>query len=181
MLKEFTEVKGYLFGTSITMLENAIQTTENNLKWSTMHMDKMMNYLLQRYHNITYRLEKDIVPELYDISIKPYLQQEDGLKQFTFEGEVNITLKAVKENIRKITLHKDYIDISQVILYDNAGKMVENIYSGSWLYETETDKLNLYLMNALAKETKYILYLKYEGQIRNGLAGVFRATYDNVK
>ena len=181
MLKEFTEVKGHLFGTSITMLENAIQTTENNLKWSTMHMDKMMNYLLQRYHNITYRLEKDIVPELYDISIKPYLQQEDGLKQFTFEGEVNITLKAVKENIRKITLHKDYIDISQVILYDNAGKMVENIYSGSWLYETETDKLNLYLMNALTKEMKYILNLKYEGQIRNGLAGVFRATYDNVK
>ncbi|TMW48641.1 hypothetical protein DOY81_006271, partial [Sarcophaga bullata] len=180
MLKEFIEVKGHLFGTSVTILENAIKTVENNLKWSLIHMDKMMSYLLQHYHNITYRLEKDIVPEFYDIYLKPYLQDQDGLKQFTFEGEVNITLKAVKENIRKITLHKDYIDISQVMLYDDAGNMVENINSGSWLYETATDKLTLYLMNALAKETKYVLYLKYQGQIRNGLAGVFRATYDNV-
>lgn len=181
MLKQFTEVKGHLFATSITVLENAIQTIEKNLKWSSIHVEKIMNYLLQRDNNITYRLNKDVIPELYDIYLKPYLQQQDGIKQFTFDGEVNITLKTMDDNIQKITLHKDYIDILQVILYDCAGNKMENINSGAWLYETLTDKLTLYLSDPLRKDTKYILYLKYQGQIRSGLAGVFRGTYDNIK
>lgn len=179
MLKQFSHDKGSLFGTSVSIVENAIDISEANLKWSNAHLDKLVLYLSDK--NPVYRLSKDVIPDVYDIYIKPYLKPEDAAKQFTFDAEVNITLHAAARNIRKITLHKDYIDILEALLYDVNGNIVEKIQTESILYEDITDKLTVYLSKALQENEKYILYFKYQGQIRSGLAGVFRATYDNVK
>lgn len=178
-LKQFKQDKGSLFGLSVSILEDSIKSIENNFKWSNLHLGKFINYLTSR--NIQYRLPKNIIPQLYDIHIKPYLKQTDGSKQFTFEGEVNITLHVMEKNLRQISLHKDYIDIVEAKLYNQLGNLVENITSGSMLYESLTDKLTVVLTHPLEVNTSYILNFKYQGQIRSGLAGVFRATYDNVK
>ncbi|XP_065372511.1 uncharacterized protein LOC135964254 [Calliphora vicina] len=178
LLKQFTQDKGHLFGTSVTILQNAIQTAENNFKWSKTHLTKLISYLTLR--NVEYRLTKDIIPDLYDIHLKPYLKLEDDVKQFTFDGEVNITLHAVKGNLSTITLHTNYIDILEALLYDAGGKIVENINSGNMLLETVTNKLTLYLTSTLEVNTNYTLYFKYQGEIRNGTEGVFKITYDNV-
>ncbi|XP_075168188.1 membrane alanyl aminopeptidase [Haematobia irritans] len=127
-----------------------------------------------------YRLSKDVIPQSYDIAIKPYLRSTDGAKQFTFDGEVNITLHAIEANVKIITVHKDYIDILDTILYDGQGNMIQRIPTGELLYESTTDKLGIPLQMSLTANTSYILYFNYTGQIRSGLAGVFRGTYDDV-
>ncbi|XP_073820303.1 membrane alanyl aminopeptidase [Musca autumnalis] len=126
-----------------------------------------------------YRLPKNVVPIGYDIAIKPYLQTTDGSKQFTFDGEVNITLHALEENVHSITLHKDYIEILETSLYDASGQLVQRIGTDQLVYETITDKLTVPLQSSLLLDTNYTLYFKYTGQIRSGLAGVFRGTYDD--
>ncbi|XP_061397122.1 aminopeptidase N-like, partial [Musca vetustissima] len=127
-----------------------------------------------------YRLPKVIIPDAYDIAIKPYLQAGDGSdKQFTFDGEVNITLHAIEDKVQQITLHKDYIEILDTILYDTEGKVVERVGKEKLVYESITDKLTVPLQTPLTKNSNYVLYFKYVGQIRSGLAGVFRGTYDN--
>ncbi|XP_013106945.2 membrane alanyl aminopeptidase [Stomoxys calcitrans] len=127
-----------------------------------------------------YRLSKDVIPSSYDIAIKPYLRTTDGPKLFTFDGEVNITLQAVVENVKSITLHKDYIEILDTILYDGEGKLVQRIATAELIYETATDKLTVPLQSPLALKANYNLYFNYTGQIRSGLAGVFRGSYDGV-
>ncbi|XP_061386751.1 membrane alanyl aminopeptidase-like [Musca vetustissima] len=77
---------------------------------------------------VDYRLSKDVVPDFYDIKLKPYLQSEDGVKQFTFDGEVNITLHATAANVRNITLHAAMIEIVETILYDADDKAVDHYW-----------------------------------------------------
>lgn len=178
-LKQFTKEKGQLFGSFVRVLEKSIQKVETNFIWSSDHLGKLMNYLNLR--NVEYRLTKDVLPDFYNIYLKPHLREDDGDKQFTFDGEVNITIRANEYNLRKITLHKVNIDILKAVLYDSNGMVVENITSGSMLYECLTNKLTVYLLMPLDFNTTYIVYFKYQGQIGSGLAGVFRATYDNVK
>lgn len=128
-----------------------------------------------------YRLSKNIIPDLYDIHIKPYLRLEDGDKQFTFDGEVNVTLHAVVDNLKEITLHKDLINMLDVILYDANGGIVQNIDTESMVYVAKTHKLTIKLSTSLVLDKSYTLYFKYRGQIGNGKAGFYKASYDNVK
>lgn len=160
-------------------MENAIKTTESNFKWSKSYLNKFINYLTLR--KAEYRLPLEVVPDLYDIHLKPYLKQEDGDKQFTFEGQVNITLHSLEENVQKIILHTNYLDIKEAKLYNENGQLLETINSGNMLLETITNKLTVLLDTNLESNKNYTLYFNYEGIIRNGTEGVFRITYDNVK
>lgn len=128
-----------------------------------------------------YRLTKDVLPDAYDIHIKPYLRAEDDSKQFTFDGEVFISLHSVLDNVKEITLHKNLIDITEAILYDSNGNIVEKFNNNALKYVDKTNKLTISLSKALVENLNYTLYFKYQGQIRNGLEGFYRATYDNVK
>lgn len=128
-----------------------------------------------------YRLSKDIIPQRYDIHIKPYLSQDDGLQQFTFEGQVNITLHSTVNDVSIITLHKDRIDIINACLYDAKGNLLEVIKQESMIYDNITDKLSLHLSSPLEAFADYTLHFKYDGEIRNGMAGFYRGTYDNDK
>ena len=141
----------------------------------------LLAHVTQSALAVEYRLSKDIVPQLYDIHIKPYLRREDGPKQFTFEGQVNITLHAVVNNLSVITLHKDRINILDALLYDDQGNTREVIKQEFMKYDNVTDKLSLHLSSPLEAFKAYILYFKYEGEIRNGMAGFYRGTYDNDK
>lgn len=133
---------------------------------------------------IDYRLNTDVVPDFYDIKIKPYLQAGDGAKQFTFDGEVNITLQAKAGiNVRNITLHSAYLDIWETVLYDTEDKVIERWIGEDKLhYEEITNKLSVPLSSNLAADKLYKLYFKYSGRIRsNETAGIYRASYDNEK
>lgn len=128
-----------------------------------------------------YLLSSDVVPDSYDIAIKPYLQSTDGIKQFTFDGQVNITLHADVPNVRNITLHMAQLDILETRLYDNNGTVVESVVTDRLIYQQITNKLTIPLLTPLVEQQNYTLFFKYTGQIRNDLAGIFRATYDDIK
>lgn len=125
---------------------------------------------------IEYRLDTTVLPDVYDITIKPYLLPDDGEKQFTFDGQVNITLHATSADVRNITLHSDYIEILELVLYNESGNLLSNAILGHSI-DKQTDKLTVELNIILQTNTNYTLYLRYRGQIRTGLAGFFRASY----
>ena len=130
---------------------------------------------------LNYRLNTDLIPYNYDIYIKPYLLPSDGAKQFTFDGQVNITFRTVRVTLQEIVLHKDDIEIREVLLRDPTGTLVQNVSLTTMSYETATDKLTIPLQNFLTPNVNYTLSLKYEGQIRDGMEGVFRVNTTDPK
>ncbi|XP_030370006.1 aminopeptidase N [Scaptodrosophila lebanonensis] len=124
-----------------------------------------------------YRLSRGVLPSLYNISIRPYLLISDADKQFSFDGDVSITLYGIDEGVQQITLHKDYIEILDCWLYDVAGNLLEEIASERLIYEEQTDKLTVPLTQVMLANQNYTLRFKYIGQMRDGMAGLFRANY----
>ncbi|XP_075167370.1 membrane alanyl aminopeptidase-like [Haematobia irritans] len=126
-----------------------------------------------------YRLRTNVLPEAYDIAFKPYLQSTDGIKQFTFDGEVNITLHAEVTSVENITLHKAQLEILECAIYNGNGDHLESINLDRLQYDAITEKLTIPLKTPLNSNVNYTLYFKYTGRIRDDLGGIYRATYDD--
>ncbi|TMW48639.1 hypothetical protein DOY81_006269 [Sarcophaga bullata] len=126
-----------------------------------------------------YRLSKAIKPYEYNLTLQPFLEVKDGSKQFTFNGEVFITLQALKQGIKAIELHAKKLKISDIRLYNAAGMQIQKIESNSRNYDAETNKLSLSLLKALKLEKNYTLYVKYSGEISKNNEGIFRFQEDN--
>lgn len=47
-LQEFIDAKGHMFGSSVSILENAAKTVEKNLAWSKKHLGNLFQYLDKR-------------------------------------------------------------------------------------------------------------------------------------
>lgn len=62
---------------------------------------------------LDYRLNTDVEPLDYVVELTPYFTNDTG-KIFTFDGSVTISVKATKDNVKSITLHKDDLDISEI-------------------------------------------------------------------
>ncbi|XP_046806450.1 membrane alanyl aminopeptidase-like isoform X3 [Lucilia cuprina] len=129
---------------------------------------------------LNYRLNKNVKPHSYDIQIQPYLLEEDGIKKFSFAGEVNITLWTSKDFIKQISVHKNDIDIKTVRLYDNFHGEIQQFKDQEMIYVTKTHQLFLNLLKPLKPELNYTLNIKYSGNIRNDAYGLFRFSYDNI-
>ncbi|CAD6995174.1 unnamed protein product [Ceratitis capitata] len=84
-----------------------------------------------------YRLNPHVVPDAYDIWLRPYLLPSDGLYRFTFDGEVNIAFHTTIANIGVITLHSYMIKITAAGLYDNSkgGQIVQLFNSEDLTFE----------------------------------------------
>jgi len=127
---------------------------------------------------LDYRLSQSVVPLDYDIYIKPFLPpQANSAKEFTFDGEVRITLQSKVPLLKTITLHAAYLKFSNVELFDPRNNSTENVPLSALSYENETDKLTIPLTKDLIPFTNYTLYFKYTGLIRNGTSGLFPVSY----
>lgn len=126
-----------------------------------------------------YRLSNAIKPYEYNITLQPFLHARDGVKQFTFSGEVFIKFQALKLQLKSIELHAKKLKILRVELRDDKGLKVQQIESEFTKYEAETDKLSLSLLNTLIWQTNYSLFIRYTGKISEDLEGVFRFQHDN--
>lgn len=118
-----------------------------------------------------YRLPNNTRPETYDIYLDTKVDQEI----FNFTGLVKIQIYVVK-NTRDITLHVRLLEILSVNL-----KSLQNqseIQTLTPVLEKETDILTINTKDVeLTQGSRYILTIKYAGNLRTDNAGFYRSSY----
>ncbi|XP_002073916.2 aminopeptidase N [Drosophila willistoni] len=126
--------------------------------------------------SLDYRLERDVVPLFYNLTIRLLA---DEAKPNTFNGDVSITLQAVKtdKEIKEITLHSDGLEIEECLFYNESGVLISTIDTNQLTLDRTTQKLSVLLEEALALNENYTIRFKYSGEIGSGVEGLFATTY----
>ena len=111
------------------------------------------------------RLEKFIVPERYDIQLKP------DLKNFTFEG-VETILLTVSRKTRAITLHSKDLEIETAAVLIGRDKVFSKI---SYNEKRETATFNF---SKLIPKGKLKLIIVFTGVLNDKMRGFYRSQYN---
>lgn len=123
-----------------------------------------------------YRLNDDIEPISYTLTVRPYFNHTDPAKAFTFDGEVNIKLKATRSGVQVITLHmKDLNITSKKIKLFRWGLGAPKIVSIT--HDNVTDKYSLSLDQALEESVSYLLKFTYVGRLQSDMHGFYSSSY----
>lgn len=125
---------------------------------------------------VDYRLETNIVPNSYKIAIQPYIRSEDGDKQFTFNGTVEINVNVIKSDVKEIIVHTKNLEVSEAeVSYNNIVQTID----GSHTYYDITNKFTIHLRDALTVGYSYTIRMSFKGQMDDDLHGFYRSSYIN--
>jgi puromycin-sensitive aminopeptidase len=112
------------------------------------------------------RLSKNIIPSVYDIELKP------DLENFTFSGVETISLNILKPT-KTITLHSKEIEINTVHLW--VGK--EKIFANKISYNEKEQTATFEFSKSIPKgKTKLVLVFK--GILNDKMRGFYRSKYN---
>ncbi|XP_055847851.1 membrane alanyl aminopeptidase-like [Episyrphus balteatus] len=128
-------------------------------------------------NTLKYRLPSKIFPSHYNISLKPYLREEDGPKRFTFDGEVFINLATNEFNLTKITLHSAKLNYTIRELYETARPQIQIKITRIDEDPLDTGKCSLTLESALKPKTNYTLHCVYRGLMEDDMNGFYKSYY----
>jgi hypothetical protein len=119
-----------------------------------------------------YRLPITVVPSHYTIRLVPYFED----RNFTFDGEVEINVKATTD-ASSITLHYDDMDIvgnpTVVSLAEFQELEVVNT-----TYDNITSFFKLELNETLRRGQEYLIGIKYVGNLNDDAVGFYRNSYN---
>ncbi|XP_017873372.1 PREDICTED: membrane alanyl aminopeptidase [Drosophila arizonae] len=122
-----------------------------------------------------YRLERTVLPVFYNLTIG--LRVDANQPSDSFDGAVDIILKATQPNVNAIVLHKEDIDIAEVALYNDIGSLLYRIANSSLTYSLATQKLTVQLLQPLSPNANFTLHFKYRGKVNSDMKGLFSASY----
>lgn len=123
---------------------------------------------------VDYRLESNVVPDSYNITIQPYIRSEDGERQFTFNGSIEINVHAVETEVKKITVHTKNLEIFSAEVFFNELVLVRE---KDHVYDDVTSKFTIHLKDALTLGYSYKIRMSYKGQMDDDLLGFYRSSY----
>ncbi|XP_048007614.1 membrane alanyl aminopeptidase-like [Leguminivora glycinivorella] len=128
-----------------------------------------------------YRIPEDFDPIHYDVEIIPYFEDEGGKEAFSFDGEVSLELKPIRDGLTSITLQENVRSIVSVDLFDSTGSPVELDQSQPFerIREYHFLKINLRGDTTLVNGNTYVVKIVYVGNINETplSRGVFRGSY----
>lgn len=107
--------------------------------------------------------------------MKKFKNSQEGSKRaFTFDGEVEITLKASKLNVNEIVLHA--FDLTIASYSFNGGASI--LYNASY-YNEQYNKWTIPIPNGgfLSEQTDTILKVEYVGYMKDDMYGFYRSYY----
>ncbi|XP_055853626.1 membrane alanyl aminopeptidase-like [Episyrphus balteatus] len=136
--------------------------------------------LLANEPAVDYRIPDKILPWNYNIVLRPYLQKSDGAKQFTFDGEVYITINTTETNLNTIVMHSKRLTITIRELYETATPATK-ITISKVEPDDVTDKYTLTLGQALKAKTMYTLHFVYTGLMEDDMHGFYKSSYVDNK
>ncbi|PFH52379.1 hypothetical protein AMATHDRAFT_140150 [Amanita thiersii Skay4041] len=116
-----------------------------------------------------YRLPVDVKPTHYDITIKT------DLEKLEFQGFVRISLD-VKRETSRIVLNSSDLQLHKAVLYSDALATTQEESTRS--FESSQDRVAYTFPTALPASSKAELRVGFEGKLTGGMAGYYRATFE---
>lgn len=141
------------------------------------------NILIQRSNPMNavepkdYRLIASVKPSYYRIEIEPFFEEAPtDYEPFTFRGTVEIKLKAQEAGVKEIELHMNQLEYKTIVLRDDQGLTHGREVA---VYQNETHKLKIPLLEELKMNVVYSLYIEYTGVLNDDLKGFYRSSYSH--
>lgn len=125
-----------------------------------------------------YRLPTNVLPKKYVVELTPYFTNENGKKQFTFDGKVEINLHATEADVKQIVLHINEIEINGTPRLKDAITPLTEIQVVSIIYDVGTHKYTILLEKALTINREYLLSIQYLGYLSTNMRGFYRSSYE---
>ncbi|CAK1546280.1 unnamed protein product [Leptosia nina] len=138
---------------------------------------------IEVYSNVgeeIYRLPEDLDPLSFQVEITPYFEAEGTKEAFTFDGIVEINVKALNDGISTLVLHENVKEIVTVTVHDSAGTLVVLNGTSPFVREQEYHFLKINLQQGTLKVNEtYKITINYIGNINETplSRGVFRGSY----
>ena len=124
-----------------------------------------------------YRLPRTIMPQNYNITLRPYLLESDGVKRFTFDGEAFITVVTSVET-KSLVMHTKNLNYTVQEYWMSTSPSSKSKLS-SFEFNPVTDKITYTLSVPLAEKNTYILHFKFTGSMDDDMHGFYRSSYQN--
>jgi len=120
-------------------------------------------------HN-PYRLDRNILPQSYDLWIEP------DLTNFTFEGRESIWIKAAK-SFRSVTLHA-----AELRVHSAALMTVEGVRVGSKAirFDEKLETVTIDFGRTFMPQEAGTLELEFSGTLNDQMHGFYRTSYDHL-
>lgn len=126
-----------------------------------------------------YRLPTNIIPKSYGITLKPYLRDTDGTRQFTFDGVAEIVI-VPQESTKLLELHSKSLNYSSMQYWkQSASNLIMELPNP--VVNTTTDKLIFNFDAELLEQEEYVLAFKYVGLMQDDMRGFYRSSYKDSK
>lgn len=133
--------------------------------------------LVRSQSDTNYRLNSAVWPSSYTITIAPHFDTGDD-KQFTYEGEVAITLRTEANNVNSIKLHsEDLVFTSSNVSLVRGTTTVQLDVADPLTFDTTYSFVYINLNSPLEANTEHTLTISYTGSIRSDLNGFYRSYY----
>ncbi|XP_040198386.1 aminopeptidase N-like [Rana temporaria] len=119
-----------------------------------------------------YRLPKSLIPDHYDVDLKPVLEKNaQGL--FVFHGK-SVAHFRCNQTTNVVIIHSNKLNYSSCVLQDDAGK---NLTINKVETVVRTNYLVLHLAENLQTGKTYRLHTEFIGELADDLAGFYRSEY----
>lgn len=118
--------------------------------------------------DVNYRLNSDVLPSKYEVTITP------NLNQWTFVGHVIITLKAQVAGVNEIVLHSNDLEILNIKVTKQGDPV--DLYE-KHAHDAVTHKLTISTKSPLDTTTAFNVEINYNGYMKDDMAGFYRSTY----
>ncbi|XP_061773355.1 aminopeptidase N-like [Nerophis ophidion] len=128
-----------------------------------------------------YRLPKNLVPDLYYVTLWPRLTEDPTTGLYIFTGDSSVEFKCVEET-NLILIHSHKLNhtkfpnnhFAMLVSVDNGSKAPSIVSSR---FQKETQYLVLELDGKLMKDHRYRLQTKFTGELADDLGGFYRSEY----
>uniref|UniRef100_A0A336LYN8 Aminopeptidase n=1 Tax=Culicoides sonorensis TaxID=179676 RepID=A0A336LYN8_CULSO len=125
-----------------------------------------------RAEGTTYRLDNNTEPINYQVHLKTRVDEA----KFDFQGEVKITLKFKVES-NYVQIHKRQITITNATI--KCGSDAEELLLEKMTFNEVTEHLRFNLTKAQPVSTQCVLWIEYNGELREDNEGFYRSSYVN--
>ena len=130
-------------------------------------------------------MPKELKPELYELTIKPYLGDEAVYgreKAFTFDGHIKMHFEC-QNSTKQIVFHSDNsvlkLDASSLRIETDDRSNQLSAASKNIRYDSIREFVTIDMNRECKKGQKFSLELKYTGKIMNVLYGFYKSSYVN--
>uniref|UniRef100_A0A8C6WVT6 Aminopeptidase n=1 Tax=Neogobius melanostomus TaxID=47308 RepID=A0A8C6WVT6_9GOBI len=124
-----------------------------------------------------YRLPKTLVPEHYNLMLRPRLTPDETTKLYIFTGESSVDFKCVEET-DLILIHSNKLNYTKAPTLESVNPAVTAPNINKYWLQKVTQYLVIELDAKLKKDHMYRLSTDFVGELADDLGGFYRSEYE---